>query len=113
MGLLAYGLIALAVIGSLSGLYFGVHHSGVVEGRAEIQPKLEACQTDVEKQNAAVKALRDISVAKQAEGAKALAAAEGRAKTWDEQAKRLTAILVNRKPGDATDCKTAWQEIRK
>ena len=40
-GLLAYGLIALAVIGSLAGLYGTVHHSGVNEGRAEITAQWE------------------------------------------------------------------------
>ena len=37
MSLLAYGLIALAVLGSLAGIYGYVHHDGVVEGRAEVQ----------------------------------------------------------------------------
>ena len=37
MGLLAYGLIALAIIAGLGGLYGTIHHSGVQEGRAEIQ----------------------------------------------------------------------------
>ena len=39
MGLIAYGVIALAIIGSLGGLYYKVNQDGVVAGRAEVQAK--------------------------------------------------------------------------
>ena len=32
---------------------------------------------------------------------------------WTDNALRLQAILVNRKPTDAKDCKSAWETIRK
>lgn len=37
MGLIAYGVIALAVMGALGGGYYYVHHDGYVEGKAEVQ----------------------------------------------------------------------------
>lgn len=42
MSLLAYGLIALAILGALGGLYGTIHHSGVKEGRAEVQKNWDA-----------------------------------------------------------------------
>ena len=42
MGLLAYGLVALAIIAGLGGLYGTIHHSGVAEGRAEVEARWEA-----------------------------------------------------------------------
>lgn len=42
MSLIAYGLMALAVIGAAAGLYGTVHHSGVAEGRAEVQKSWDA-----------------------------------------------------------------------
>lgn len=42
MSLLAIGLTALAIIGSLAGLYGTIHHSGVAEGRAEVEKRWEA-----------------------------------------------------------------------
>src|SRR5690242_175219 len=35
--LLAYGLMALAALATIAGLYAKVHHDGVIAGRAEIQ----------------------------------------------------------------------------
>jgi hypothetical protein len=43
----------------------------------------------------------------------ALRKAEGRAKVWEDNASRLRAALTMRKPDGPTDCKAAWQEIRK
>lgn len=37
--LLVYGLIALAVLASLAGLYERIHHGGVIEGEARIQKR--------------------------------------------------------------------------
>ena len=40
--LLVYGLLALAVIGSVAGLYAKVHHDGYVQGEAEIQQRWDS-----------------------------------------------------------------------
>ena len=42
MNLLAYGLIALAILGGVAGLYGKVHHDGVIAGRAEVQDRWDA-----------------------------------------------------------------------
>ena len=68
---------------------------------------------EIEAQNAAVKKLASDGAAKAQEGAKALAKAEARAKTWDAQATRLAAALTARKPDGPQDCKAAWAELRK
>ena len=89
--------------------------------------RLKGCQADnarnvaqvailsssLAEQNRAVESMRQEGAKKQQEGAKALAKAEARAKTWDEQAQRLQAALTSRKPTDPQDCATAWQELRK
>jgi len=120
MGLLAYGLIALAVLGAVGGFVAYERKAGGDSVRAELQPKLTACEGlrdalggQIKEQNAAVEALAAQGVAKQQEAAKALRKAEGRAKTWDAQAKRLTAALAARKPTEDQSCTAAWTEIRK
>lgn len=106
MGLLAYGLIALGILGMLGGIGYKIREAGADSVRAELQPKLTACEGKIQ-------ALADETAQKQAQSAEALRKAEGRAKVWDDQAKRLQAILTSRKPSDPQDCKAAWQELRK
>ncbi len=103
------GLAFLAVAG-----YAKIQHSGKLEAQA----KVEACETKVnamgeqiKQQNAAVDSLKTEADAKAATASKALAKAEGRAKVWDEDAKRLRAILTSRKDAPK-DCKAAWGDIR-
>lgn len=111
--LVLYAVLALAVMGMIGTGVYKVKQWGGDEVRAELQPKLTACQADVKRQNDAVEALKAESARKQATAAQELRKAEGRAKTWDEQAKRLQAALTNRKPTDPQDCKAAWEVIRK
>lgn len=106
MGLIAYGLIALAILGTLGGIGYKIREAGADSVRAELQPKLTACEGQI-------KALADETAQKQAQSAQALRKAEARAQVWDSQAKRLQAILTNRKPTDPQDCKAAWTELRK
>ena len=92
--------------------------------------RLESCQADqvkleaqakilgsqIAEQNRAVDALRDAAAKKQAAGAVALRKAEGKAKVWEGQAGRLTAILTAPRPAGEvapTGCIQAWEEIRK
>lgn len=42
MSLIAYGVIILGILGALGGLYGTIHHSGVKEGRAEVQKSWDA-----------------------------------------------------------------------
>ena len=81
--------------------------------RHAAEASLTACQADIKRQNEAVEALRAESAKKAATVAAALVKAEKKAKVWDDQAKRLTAVLASRKPTDPQDCKAAWQELRK
>lgn len=120
MNLIVYGLIALAVLGAFGGFVAYERKAGGDKVRAELQPKLTACEglaaglgEQIKQQNAAVDSLKAAADAKQATASQALAKAEGRAKVWDDQAKSLRATLAGRKPTDAQDCKAAWQEIRK
>src|SRR5690349_18907057 len=106
MPLIAYGLIALAILGAVGTGVYKVKQWGADEVRAELQPKLDACE-------GRIKALAEETAQKEAQSAQALRKAEGRAKVWDDQAKRLSAILTSRKPTDPQDCKAAWTEIRK
>lgn len=111
--LLICGLMALALLGAVGGFVAYERHAGADSVRAELQPKLTACTTQLTTQNAAIEAMRQEQAKKQAESAKALAKAEVRAKVWDDQSKRLQAALTARKPDGPQDCKSAWAEIRK
>lgn len=42
MSLIAYGVIILGILGALGGLYGTIHHSGVKEGRADVQKSWDA-----------------------------------------------------------------------
>lgn len=42
------GLIALAIMGALSAVYFGIRHQGVVAGRAEVQADWDADKNRIE-----------------------------------------------------------------
>lgn len=79
--------------------------------KLEAQAKILGAQ--IAEQNRAVSALAAAGAAKTAAGVKALAAADKKAKVWEDNALRLQTILTNRKPTDPQDCKTALQEIRK
>ena len=111
--LVIYALVALAVMGAIGTGVYKVKQWGGHEVRAELQPKVEACERELKKQNEAVDALAAEGAKKQAAASKAIAKAEAKAKVWDDQAKRLTALLTDRKEGGDKSCKGAWQEIRK
>ena len=104
--LIVYGLIALAILGTLGGIGYKVRQAGADSVRAELQPKLTACQTQIT-------ALADETARKQAASVQALRKAEGRAKVWEDNSARLRKALTSRKPDGPQDCKAAWQEIRK
>ena len=55
-GLLAYGLIALAVIGSLAGLYWKIYSSGFDNGKAEVQSAWNAANEAARAREAAASA---------------------------------------------------------
>lgn len=89
--------------------------------------RLKGCQADaaaqraqvailgasLAEQNRAVEALAKEGAARQATAAAALRKAEGRAKVWDDQARRLQDALTARKPTDSQDCRSAWESLRK
>lgn len=106
-----YVAAAIAVMGMVGTAGYMVRKSGADSVRAELQPKLTACEGQIATQNSAIEAMRQEQARKQATSAAALRKAEGRAKVWDEQSKRLQAILAGRKEGQ-TDCKAAWDTIR-
>ena len=96
MGLLAYGLIALAIIAGLGGLYGTIHHSGVAEGRAEVEARWQAANDLAAKQAAE---RRDAAAKTAAASAAALAAAQQEstvyASKWRaERAKHANATLA-------------------
>lgn len=91
--------------------------------------RLKGCQADVAthkaqvailgtslaEQNRAVEALKAESALRAARSAMALRKAEDKARVWDDQARRLTAVLTAPRPaGEAapTDCRSAWSVIR-
>lgn len=120
MGLIAYGLIALAILGALGGIGYKVRQAGADSVRAELQPKLTACEGQVatmggqiKAQNEAVDALQDESARRLATSAQAARKADDRARVWDEQAKRLQVVLTSRKLDGDKSCAAAWAEIRK
>ncbi|MEY4429586.1 MAG: hypothetical protein RLZZ182_2275 [Pseudomonadota bacterium] len=104
-----YALIGMGIALILALGVAKIEHSGKLEAQAQV----EAREATIRQQNAAVEALAAESARKQAAGAAALRQAEGKAKVWTDQALRLQAALTSRKPTDATDCKSAWQELRK
>ncbi len=74
MSLLAYGLVVLAILGSLAGLYGTIHHSGVNEGRAEVQARWDKASKAAQErrdanrvvaQNTASKSASDLAAAQQ------------------------------------------------
>ena len=116
LGLLGYGLVALGILGTLAGIGYSIRKAGADAVRAELQPKLEACEGAVKAQNDALEALRKAGAEKQARAAQALAGATQKAKVWEDNATRLRAVLTApRKAGEAvpTSCDAAWAEIRK
>jgi len=116
MGFLLSGtgltVIALAILGAALGLQTYRLHSCQAE-LAGARAQVMVMGAQIKEQNRAVEALQAAGAKKQAESAAALLKAEGRARVWDEQAKRLTAILTTRKPDGPKDCAAAWAEIRK
>lgn len=92
--------------------------------------RLESCQADrvkleaqarilgaqIAEQNRAVQALREAGIRKEAAAAQALASATQRARTWQDNAARLRAVLTAPRPAGEpapVSCADAWKEIRK
>lgn len=114
-GLIVYAVLALGILGTLAGIGYSIRKAGADSVRAELQPKLDACAVEVEKHNAAARAMAEESARKAKEAARALAAAKVKGKVWEDQAARLTAVLTAKRPPDKpapTDCRSAWNEIR-
>lgn len=116
---LATGLIILAILGAFGTLVGYERKAGADKVRAELQPKLTACESlnatlgaQIKQQNAAVEALAAEGAKKQAASAAAVKVAEGRAKVWTDNATKLQAALTARKPDGPKDCKAAWTTIR-
>ena len=116
LGLLGYGLLALAILGTLAGIGYSIRKAGADAVRAELQPKLDECAAAVQRQNDAIARLHEEAAKKQAAAAQALAGATRKARVWEDNAARLRAVLTApRKAGEAapTSCDAAWAEIRK
>ena len=115
IGLLTSGP-GLAAIAIAFALAFGGIQTYRLKGCQADSAALEAQVTvmgaQIGEQNRAVEALAAEGARKAKEGAQALAKAEVKAKVWTDNALRIQAVLLARKPTDATDCKAAWQEIR-
>ena len=103
--IILYACLALALMGGIGWGYKTVKDSGRDEVRAELQPKLTACQGQIT-------ALAEETARKQAQSVQALRKAEGRAKVWEDNSKRLRDALTSRKPDGPQDCKSAWSAIR-
>src|SRR3990167_8743515 len=101
MGFLLSGtgltVIALAILGAAVGVQTYRLNSCQAE-LAGAQAQVLVMSAQIKEQNRAVEALQAAGSKKQAESAAALRKAEGRARVWDDQARRLSAILMNRKP---------------
>ena len=115
-GLIIYAVLALGILGTLAGIGYSIRKAGADAVRAELQPKMEACEGAVKAQNEALAALKAQADAKAARAAQALAGATQKAMVWEDNAARLRAVLTApRKAGEAvpTTCESAWAEIRK
>ena len=113
--LIVYAVLALGILGTLAGIGYSIRKAGADAVRADLQPKLEACAGEVEKHNAAAKAMAEESARKAKAASQALAAATVKGRVWEDQAMRLQRVLTApRKAGEAapTDCKAAWDAIR-
>ena len=113
MNLLAYGLIALAILGSIAGLVGYERKAGADAVRAELQPQIESCKAAVAQQNAAVAALEATSKAKIAAASKGLAKAATATAAARTEAERLR--VAAKAGGAPTSCPAgqAVAEIRK
>ena len=111
--LLPYLLGFLAVSAVLGTAAYNIRKAGADAVRAELQPKLEACEGTVKAQNDALAALKAEADAKAAKAAQALAKASQKAKVWEDNASRLRKVLTDRKPDAPMSCTEAWKEIRK
>jgi len=107
------GLAAIAIAFALA--FGGVQTyrlKGCQADSAALTAQVTVMGAQIVEQNRAVEALAAEGARKAAAASQALAKAEGKARVWDEQAKRLTAVLTARKPTE-TSCAAAWAEIRK
>ena len=115
-GLIVYAVLALGILGALGGIGYSIRKAGADAVRAELEPKLTACNDAVQRQNDAIARLHEEAAKKQAAAATALARASQKARVWEDNAARLRAVLTApRKAGEAvpTSCEAAWKEIRK
>ncbi len=111
--MIAYLIAGAVLIGSLIGFVAMERKAGADSVRAVLQPKLDACQGEIKKQNDALEAVRKEQLAKQAKATQELASATKRGKVWEDNALRLQAVLSGRKPDGDKSCAGAWAEIRK
>lgn len=113
--LLAYGIVALAILATLGGIVYKIHHAGYEEGveevRKELQPKLDSCNAAIEAQNRAVSALKAEGEAKVKKAQEGLRAAQNGARRAQDEAARLRGLAQI--PSEASDCKAAVAEIRR
>ena len=114
-GIIIYAVLALGILGTLAGIGYSIRKAGADAVRAELEPKLQACADAVKAQNDALAALKAAADAKAKAAAHALAGATQRARTWEDNAARLRAVLTAPRPAGEpapTDCKAAWDTIR-
>ena len=111
--MMAYGLIALAILGSVAGLVGYERKAGGDAVRAELQPQIESCKAAVAQQNAAVAALKATSDAKIAQASKGLAKAAQEGKAARSEAERLRALAKAPAAPSACAAGDAVAEVRK
>ena len=119
-GLLGPLLAGLALVTALTAFVAYERKAGADKVRAELQPKLTACQNyskglegRITEQNAAVDKLAKDGAAKAKAASQAIAKATEGAKVWEDNAARLRAVLTARKPDGDKTCTGAWVEIKK
>ena len=118
-GLLLYGFMALAILGALGGIGYSIRKAGADAVRAELEPKLKACETltaglsaQVKAQNEAVEALRADAARRADKARRALASAETVSRGLESEAAHLKAVLAS-KGKEGRTCEKAWEAIRK
>jgi len=118
--LIAYGLIALAVLGALGGISYKIRESGKDAVRLELQPKLDACRQFTETlsaqlraQNEAVAALEAAGKAKVAETSKRLKEAAKSTQAARSEAERLRVLAQGNSALGACPAGEAVKEIRR
>ena len=113
LGLLGYGLLALGILGTLAGIGYSIRKAGADAVRAELEPKIAACQTAVEAQNQAIAATKAEGDRRIAAAAKGAAQARRDAQGAISEAERLRTITRTPAPAGSCPAGSAVAEVRK